>query len=86
MSCSVPHSVAGRMVGDGLPVVFLLTDQNFPAVLPAGGGGCTVVVRVEDGSLNELEKVFSDRLRAFLRPYGTLTPGSVVLVGSLSHL
>jgi len=45
-----------------------------------------VVVRVEDASLGDLKAVFSDRLRAFLRPHRCLTPGSVVLIGSQAHL
>ena len=87
LACAVPHSLADRMAVEGRPVVIILADQSFPAVLPAGeGGDCVVVVRVEDGSLNELDAVFSDRFRAFLKPHGNLTPGSVLLVGSLSHL
>ena len=86
LSCPAPHSISGRMAGDGLPGVFLLADQSFPAVLPVSGGDCTVVVRVEDGRISDLEQVFLDRLKAFTRPHGTLPAGSVVLIGSLSHL
>jgi len=86
LACPVSHSLADRMAVEGRPVAIILADQNFPALLPAGGGDCVVIVRVEDGSLGELEAVFSERFRAFLKPHGKLTPGSVVLVGSLSHL
>jgi len=41
---------------------------------------------VEDGSLGELESVLLDRLRAYVRPHGSLPRGSVVLLGSVSHL
>jgi hypothetical protein len=45
-----------------------------------------VVVRVEDGILSELASVFSDVFAGFLSPVGSLPLGSVVLLGSLSHL
>ena len=60
--------------------------QLFPAVLPAGDSDCVAIVRVEDGSLVDLESAFCERFRAFLKPHGNLTPGSVVLIASLSHL
>jgi hypothetical protein len=85
ISCPVAHSLAGR-IAIGNPVVFVLSDQNFPAMVPAGGGGCMVIVRVEDGTLSEIEGAFADRLRAHLRPHGSIPAGSVILVGSLSHL
>ena len=85
LACAAPHTHTGRM-GEGRPVAIVVADQNFPAVVPAAGGDCLLVVRVEDGTLAELESVFLDRLRAFLKPHGSLPPGSVVLIGSLSHL
>jgi len=85
LACPTPHSHVSRM-NEGRPVVIVLADQSFPAVLPAGGGDCLIIVRVEDGTLGELETVFSDRFRAFLKPHGNLTPGSVILFGSVSHL
>ena len=85
LACPDPHSHSSRM-RDGRPVVIVLADQNFPAVVPARGGDCLLVVRVEDGLLSDLESVFADRFRAFLKPHGSLTPGSVVMVGSISHL
>ena len=36
--------------------------------------------------LSELEAAFTERSGAYLRPYGNLSPGSLVMVGSLSHL
>ena len=68
LSCPAAHSFAGRLTQEGRPVVMVLADQAFPAMLPAGDGDCVVVVRVEDGSLSELEGAFTDRLGAYLRP------------------
>jgi len=85
LACPTPHSHVGRR-NEGRPVVIVVAGQSFPAVLPAAEGDCVIVVRVEDGSLGELENVFSDRFRAFLKPHGSLTPGSVILFGSISHL
>jgi hypothetical protein len=85
VACPNAHGFAGRVAG-GSPIVFILSDQNFPAMLPASGGNCAVIFRVEDGLLSDLEGVFLDRVRALLRPHGSLPAGSLVLVGSLSHL
>jgi hypothetical protein len=41
---------------------------------------------VEDCELWELEEVFTDRFKAFCKPHGNLPSGSVILVGSMSHL
>ena len=71
---------------DGCPVAIVATDQNFPPIVPAKDGKCLVVVRVEDGLLSEIESVLSDRFKAFVKPHGALPPGSVIMIGSLSHL
>jgi len=34
----------------------------------------------------KLEEVFMDRFKAFCKPHGSLPSGSVILVGSMSHL
>ncbi len=34
----------------------------------------------------ELEEVFTDRFKALCKPHGNLPSGSVILVGSMSHL
>jgi hypothetical protein len=70
----------------GEPVVICISDQNFPPVLPADDGKCVVVIRVEEGRLFELENTFSDMFAGHCAPHGRLPQGSVVLVGSLSHL
>jgi hypothetical protein len=62
-------------------------DQTFLHVLPpTGDGNCTVIIRVEDSELWELEEVFYDRFKSFCKPHGSLPSGSLVLVGSMSHL
>jgi hypothetical protein len=86
LACPNSHSFADRMEREGLPIVVIVSDQHFPPILPAANGDCAVIIRVEDGLLPELECAFTDRLKTFLKPHGRLTPGSVVLVGSLSHL
>jgi hypothetical protein len=63
-----------------------LTDQHFPPVLPTDDGNCAIIVRVEDGRLFEIEKVFKDMFATLIKPHGKLPMGSVILVGSLSHL
>ena len=45
-----------------------------------------LVVRAEDGMLGDLEGVFRDVFRDQIKPNGTLPQGSVILVGSLSHM
>ena len=85
IACSPSHSVAER-IERGAPVVIIISDQHFPAVLPALNGDCVITVRVEDGLLNELEEAFIDRFRAYLHPHGALNPGSAILIGSISHL
>ncbi len=83
--CEKKHNI-GESIEVGSPVAVVISDQNFPAVLPTDDGNCAVVIRVEDGRLFEIEKVFSDIFKKFLAPSGGLPVGSVVLVGSLAHL
>ncbi len=65
----------------------ILSDQTFPPVFPStGDDNCTVIIRVEDSELWELEEVFNDRFKAFSKPHGNFPPGSVILLGSMSHL
>jgi hypothetical protein len=89
-SCPVEHRVLEPLGGGGggsvssapEPVVFVLADQAFPAALvPGPGGGCVGVVQLECGSINELVNLFLDVTRGCSIP-----AGSVLLVGSLSHL
>jgi hypothetical protein len=66
-NCSVPTIV--------------LTDQNFPGVLPTISGKCLSIVRLEQGKIDEL----GDLLIKIL-PKGGLPRGTIVVVGSLSQL
>ena len=45
-----------------------------------------LVIRAEDGLLGDLEGIFRDVFKDYMRPIGSLPQGSVVLIGSLSHL
>ena len=45
-----------------------------------------LVIRVEDGLLSDLESIFRDVFRNFCRPEGVLPAGSVILIGSASHV
>jgi hypothetical protein len=67
--------------GDGR-VAIVLSDQNFPACLPAVSGKCLVVIRQEDALLSDLGLLLAKTVgKDFAIP-----KGSVVLVGSLTHL
>ena len=85
LSCVQGHSLRNR-IESGLPVAIVLADQNFPASAPAANGDCLTILRVEDGLLPEIENAFSERFRAYLAPHGVLPSGSVIMIGSLSHL
>jgi hypothetical protein len=75
-----PHSVVGSPDGD--PVVMVVTDQNFPAVMfSRDENPCIAVVRVEDGSTKEIGFLIGDMLDGIEMPQG-----SVILVGSVSDL
>jgi hypothetical protein len=67
---------------DGLPVVFALSDQHFSPCLPTTDRkDCIRVLRVEDGYLREITGEFV----SVIGKRGLL-PGSVILLGSLTHL
>jgi hypothetical protein len=67
---------------DGQPVVFALSDQHFSPCLPTTDRkDCIRVLRVEDGYLREITGEFV----SVIGKKG-LMPGSVVLLGSLTHL
>ncbi len=59
----------------------ILAEHNFPAALPSIGERCPAIIRVECGLLSELGYLFFSMLRDF-----TLPEGSVLLIGSLTHL
>jgi hypothetical protein len=60
----------------------VLSDQNFPAVIPVeGDGDCFKILQVENASLSDLTTVFLAALEGFAVP-----AGAVVLISSVSHL
>ena len=69
------------------PVCVSLTDQSFPPFVSASlSESCVTVLRVEDGKLSDLDKLFRDVFREHVTPVGHLPHGSVVMVGSVTHL
>ncbi len=85
LACSVPRSIKEGM-GAGRAQVVVVSDQAFPPILPTVDGRCLAVVRVEDAALSELASAFFDLFANFVSPAGAFPPGSLILVGSLSHL
>ncbi len=74
------HSVLNSY--DGGPVVFIGTDQHFPAVLPSLDlGSCISIVRVEDGGLRDIAWNIIDLLSGI-----NLPPRSTILIGSSSSI
>jgi hypothetical protein len=79
-TCQGEHTVLrreieGADVGMDTPPVFVLTDQNFPPMVPAGGEGdgeCLKVIQIEHGSLAELVNVFLEIIKGFSIPAGTI--------------
>ena len=66
----------------GGPVVLVGSDQCFPAALPCTDDGeCLRIVRVEDGSLQEVLHALADSIGDSKLPDGT-----VFMLGSVSHL
>jgi hypothetical protein len=83
-ACPRPHPVfEGNNGGGGVASrsVIVLCDQNFPAVLPSVEGRCLSIMRLESGSMDELVDLFLKTSRNTTVPSGT-----VVLIGSISHL
>jgi hypothetical protein len=85
LACATPHSLRDN-VSAGLPLIIVLADQAFPPMIPGRDGRCIVVIRVEDGLLFELEQAFDDIFAELLGPNGSFPRGSVILLGSVSHL
>jgi hypothetical protein len=85
LACDTQHSFRDS-INSGTPLVAFLMDQAFLPILPAKDNKCVVVVRVEDGFLSEIENSFKDIFAEFVRPNGMLPTGSVILLGSVSHM
>jgi len=91
MTCSTcmsgPHPtlLKDRDAADSVelsPQCFVITDQNFPAAISAcSGGNCLKILRIENGSINDIVTCFLNVTMGF-----TMPAGSVVLLGSTSHL
>jgi hypothetical protein len=85
-SCQGAHPVLRRTIEGGdvgldSPPVFVLSDQNFPPMIPVGGEGeCVKIIQVENGSLSDLLEVFLGLTRGF-----DLPAGAVILLSSPSH-
>jgi len=82
--CSSCSGRGGHPVGGGgveARQVFVLSDQNFPSVLPCSMGECLKIIRVEDGGLGELVNVWLDITKGRDFP-----AGSIVVLCSASHL
>jgi hypothetical protein len=74
------HSVLNSY--DGGHVVFIGTDQHFPAVLLSLDlGSCMSIVRVEDGGLRDIAWTIIDLLSGI-----NLPPRSTILIGSSSSI
>ena len=68
--------------GRSKPVAFILSDQCFPAALPASReGDCLAVIGVEDAILGDLVSTFMHMSRGC-----NIAIGSVVIFSSLNHL
>jgi hypothetical protein len=63
------RTLEGMDVGMDNPPLFVLTDQNFPPMVPAEGEGeCLKIIQVENGSLADLVEVFLGVTRGFQCP------------------
>jgi hypothetical protein len=78
--CPSNHSVFDANEKGGRCVI-VLVDQNFPAVLPSSENRCLSIIRLEQGSLDDLIDLFVNITRQV-----TVPPGTVVLFGSLTSL
>ena len=83
LACAEKHLFIRR----DRPVCIVAADHNFSPLLPAHfGSNCVGIIRVEDGTLSEILSLFRDVFRRYIRPAGSLPPGSIVLIGSVAHL
>ncbi len=63
-------------------MALVLSDQSFPANVPAmDDGECIRVIRVEDGSLQEIVQEFLSMVKKWM-----IVPGTIIMLGSLSQL
>jgi hypothetical protein len=76
LACTAPHSI----LGNGNPVAICFADQNFVPYI-CGNTSYVAVVRLEDATLSDLSAIAIEILGK-----STIPPGSVILLGSASHL
>jgi len=79
VGCPKGHSILENCGGGGRTTI-VVSDQNFPGVLPSAQGKCLAILRKERGSLSELGSLICS---TFPRD---LARGTIILVGSLTHL
>jgi hypothetical protein len=80
MACDSEHKIA-EVKKEGQPVTLAFTDQNFVSALHGNEESCIGICRIENCSLMELADLVVEVFD------GTnLKPGTVVLLGSVSHL
>ena len=78
VSCKSEHDI----IGSDKPVCICLADQSFVSKITGGvEGSCIPVVRIEGGGLEELSDMFLEIFDGYKFP-----PGSIVLLGSATHL
>ncbi len=84
-SCETRHDLLPlrheRYDWEGGRKLFIITDQNMPPMLPSKKGMCPVVLRIDGSHLRELGTNFLTILGRYAVP-----EGSVIMIGSLSHL
>ncbi len=79
-ACPRSH-VVGQSEGQNR-LVFILSDQCFPAMAPPEGGlGCLAIIRMEDGTLKELANLFVESIKCRSLPRGT-----VVAISAGGHI
>ena len=84
VTCTDKHTILGASLQ---PVCVVLSDHNFSLYVTASRSeSCMLVISAEDGLLADLENIFRDVFQNYTKPLGSLPQGSVVLLGSTSHL
>ncbi len=87
ISCESGHNLLPRRnekeeeEWEGGRKLIIITDQNMPPMLPSRDVMCPAVIRIDGGHLRELGTSLITLLRRYILP-----EGSVIMIGSLSHL
>jgi hypothetical protein len=77
LGCETPHCI----ISNSGPSTLVFSDQNFVPFLSGGAGNCIGIFRGENFSLNDLADFAAEILDK-----RHLVPGTVILIGSGSHL